>query len=73
MKYGKARAIVESAIEQLDELTDAEKEKLEKEHEARMAEQERTAYKSPTMRYHLGRLRKLAKPAAKKQTKDKRR
>ena len=32
-----------------------------------MAEQERTAYKSPKMRYHLAKLRKLAKPAAKKQ------
>lgn len=74
--YGKAetrRMSKYMSEAQLDELTDAEMEKLEREHEARMAEQERTAYKSPTMRYHLARLRKLAKPAAKKQTKDKRR
>ena len=63
MRYTEARAILSEAIEQLDEMTDAEI----KAHEARMAEQERTAYKSPKMRYHLAKLRKLAKPAAKKQ------
>jgi hypothetical protein len=66
MNYRTAREILSEAIEQLDELTDAEL----KAHEARMAEQERTAYKSPTMRYHLGLLRQLElakqKPTAKK-------
>lgn len=69
MRYTEARAILSEAIEQLDELTDAEMAKLEKEHEARMAEQERTAYMSPKMRYHVDLLRKLRlakKPRRKK-------